>query len=357
MPDGPADDHHRQRARLGARAGDARDRRRHWGPVTLTPGVRVELIDTWVRDRLEGREAQGAPQRVVIPGIGVYGALTPSLGLLAGVYRGFSPAAPATGHDRAARDQRQLRGGRALQPAPRLRARGDRLLQRLPEPDQHLHVASDCGAGQVDMQFDAGRAHIYGARALRARRGPGRPPATRMPVMAAYTYTRTELLETFRSQDPTLGKVEAGDELPFVPRHQASATVGVRDAGARRWRSRRPTSPRCASRPGRGRRRRTSRAPIASLISRRDGARAGRRPDGQVYVNVRNLLDAARHRGAAAVRCAAGRAALGPGGDANGASDDAVVPGLRRGARRAGGGGRARATDRARRPRRRRPCW
>ena len=39
-----------------------------WGRLTLTPGVRVELIETCARDRLAGLEVAGPPQRVVIPG-------------------------------------------------------------------------------------------------------------------------------------------------------------------------------------------------------------------------------------------------------------------------------------------------
>ena len=65
-----------------------------WGPVTVTPGARLELIDTWERDRLAGLLVQGPAQRVLLPGLGVYGALTQTLGLFVGAYRGFSPAIP-----------------------------------------------------------------------------------------------------------------------------------------------------------------------------------------------------------------------------------------------------------------------
>src|SRR5690606_27909622 len=49
----------------------------------------------------------------------------------------------------------------------------------------------------------------------------------RFPLNASYTLTLTEFLETFTSQDPIFGEVEAGDELPYLPRHQGRAPAGL----------------------------------------------------------------------------------------------------------------------------------
>ena len=178
---------------------------------------------------------------MVLPGIGVFGALTPSLGLLAGVYRGFSPAAPprpAEGTEGFTSAQPELAvnyeaGVRFTPPRLRLEAIGFfNDYQNLTS----ICTFATCGpTARTDIQSNAGRAHIYGAEFF-ARADNTLAPGYAIPVIAAYTYTRTELLEAFTSPDPTLGMVVPGDELPFVPRHQAAATVGVRDAGARRWR-------------------------------------------------------------------------------------------------------------------------
>jgi len=48
-----------------------------------------------------------------------------------------------------------------------------------------------------------------------------------MPMRVAYTYTYTEFLNSFKSADPQFGDVKNGDELPYVPAHQASASVGI----------------------------------------------------------------------------------------------------------------------------------
>src|SRR5690606_2339293 len=77
----------------------------------------------------------------------------------------------------------------------------------------------------LDQQFDAGEARIYGVEAtakheFRLRR-------LRFPLSVAYTFTKTAFLNTFDSQDPIYGSVEAGDELPYVPSHQVHATAGI----------------------------------------------------------------------------------------------------------------------------------
>jgi Fe(3+) dicitrate transport protein len=194
-----------------------------WGPVTVMPGARMELIDTWERDRLAGLLVQGAAQRVFIPGIGVYGALTQSLGVFAGAYRGFSPGIPSVTDTVRPELAVNYEAGARLS-RPRLRADAIGFFNDYQNLTSVCTFAMGCAPGQEGMQSNVGRAHIYGAELfLRGeavvRRGYS------IPVMAAYTYTRTELLQMFTSFDPTLGRVEPGDELAYVPRHLASATV------------------------------------------------------------------------------------------------------------------------------------
>src|SRR5690606_36293987 len=43
----------------------------------------------------------------------------------------------------------------------------------------------------------------------------------------AYTFTQTEFLGSFESDDPMFGSVTAGDEIPYVPEHQLSVQAGV----------------------------------------------------------------------------------------------------------------------------------
>ena len=56
---------------------------------------------------------------------------------------------------------------------------------------------------------------------------PGCARGVTVPLSLAYTLTQTRLLDAFESADPQLGDVEAGDELPYVPRHLLNVSAGV----------------------------------------------------------------------------------------------------------------------------------
>ena len=257
-----------------------------WGPVTVTPGVRLELIDTWERDRQEGVLVQGSAQRVLLPGVGVYGALTPSLGLLAGAYRGFSPAVPSTSTTVRPELAVNYEAGARLS-RPRLRAEAIGFLNDYQNLTSICTIAL-CGSAQEGMQSDAGRAHIYGAELFLRGELVVRPRYT-IPVLAAYTYTHTKLLEHAELADPTLAIVDPGDELPFVPRHAASATVGFETPRAALFLAGSYVS---AMRERAGQGPATAAAPFTdpSLIFDVT-AQASVTKSGLFYVNVRNLLD------------------------------------------------------------------
>jgi Fe(3+) dicitrate transport protein len=90
--------------------------------------------------------------------------------------------------------------------------------------------SSGCLDADLDRQFDAGSARIYGLEASAEHE----PKLGRLgfPLSASYTLTLAEFRRSFDSQDPMFGSVERGDELPYVPRHQAYASVAAEIAEA-----------------------------------------------------------------------------------------------------------------------------
>ncbi|HZI04555.1 MAG TPA: TonB-dependent receptor, partial [Archangium sp.] len=198
-----------------------------WGPLVVTPGVRLEVIRSRSVDRLLGTDQRGALE-VLLPGVGVHGALTRSLGLFGGVYQGFSP--PAPGQPTAVLPEKSVN----YEAGARWTRRGERLevvgfFNDYANLTDICTFSNGCLDENLDRQVDAGAAHIHGVEVFAEKNfRPG--GGVTFPVTVAYTFTQTRLLEDFRSADPQFGQVEAGDELPYVPRHQVFASAGVESA-------------------------------------------------------------------------------------------------------------------------------
>ncbi|AKQ65866.1 TonB-dependent receptor [Myxococcus hansupus] len=195
-----------------------------WGPLVLTPGVRLEIIRSHSVNRLMETSSSGAVE-VLMPGMGVYGALTRELGLFAGAYRGFSP--PAPGQPSAVLPEKSINyegGARWTRRGERFEVLG--FFSDYSNLTDICTFSSGCINDDLDRQTDAGKAFIHGLEVFGEKTfRPG--GGLTFPVSLSYTFTRTRLREDFQSADPQFGNVRAGDELPYVPRHQLYATAGV----------------------------------------------------------------------------------------------------------------------------------
>ncbi|MDY7226619.1 TonB-dependent receptor domain-containing protein [Hyalangium rubrum] len=198
-----------------------------WGPLVVTPGVRLEVVRSRSVDRLAG-VAQDGSLEALMPGLGVYGGLTHSLGLFAGVHRGFSPPAPGqSGEVGPERSINYEAGARWTRSGERVEVVG--FLNDYSNLTDVCTFSNGCLNDNLDRQIDAGEARIQGLEAFAEKTfRPG--GGVTFPLSVAYTFTQTELLESFRSADPQYGTVEAGDEMPYVPQHQLFASAGVESA-------------------------------------------------------------------------------------------------------------------------------
>jgi Fe(3+) dicitrate transport protein len=195
-----------------------------WGPVTVTPGVRIEAIHAAYRDNLT-RTHDGATYQVVIPGVSGYWALHRDFGLLAGVHKGFSPVPPEQARHAAPEESVNYEAG--FRYARRnLRAEVIGFYNDYSNLTDICTFSSGCAESNVDRQFGGGRARIAGAEVF-GETELKLPRGWVLPARVAYTYTYTELLSSFSSADPQFGNVKNGDELPYVPAHQASGSVGI----------------------------------------------------------------------------------------------------------------------------------
>jgi Fe(3+) dicitrate transport protein len=197
--------------------------------LLLTPGVRVELIQPEYLDRLSGRENRRAYQ-VFLPGVGGYLAITRDFGALAGVYKGFSPAPPDSTRTTRPEESVNYEAGFRYD-RKKVRAEVIGFFNDYRNLTDICTFSNGCLAQNLDRQFDAGAVHIYGVETFAEATIPT-SWGVALPVRASYTLTRTRFRNSFSAQDSFFGDVVAGDELPYVPRHQASSSVGVE---AKRW--------------------------------------------------------------------------------------------------------------------------
>ena len=193
-----------------------------FGYLTATPGVRVELI-RWKYDDALTDTHQADGYNVLLPGLGLYQALTRDFGLLAGVYRGFSPAAP--GPTRAEPEKAWNYEAGVRYSKRRTRAEVIGFFNDYQNLTDVCTTSNGCLDANLDRQFDAGSVHVYGLE-LYGDHTFQLAGAT-LPTSLAYTYTRSRFTHGFQSEDPLWGDVEEGDELPYVPRHQAQLSVGL----------------------------------------------------------------------------------------------------------------------------------
>jgi len=209
-----------------------------WGRVSLVPGVRYETIDLERTDYARTDPARTVPTAVredtldvVVPGLGASVRVSGALDVIAGVHRGFAP--PGPGADTATKAEESVNYEAGL----RAHARGLRAEATVFYNDYDNMLGRDTlatgGAGTGD-QFNAGEVHVAGLEAsldYDLRRAVGGDLG--WPIRASYTFTDAEFRSSFQSTFGPWGTVQAGDRLPYVPRHQFFAGLGVSGG---RWR-------------------------------------------------------------------------------------------------------------------------
>ncbi len=200
-----------------------------WRRTILTPGVRVEMIRSGLDDRAARTQIAGSYQ-AVLPGVGLYQGITKDLGVLAGVYRGFSPTAP--GQSRTNKPESSVNYETGARFSRRgLRAEIIGFFNSYSNLTNVCTFSNGCVTENLDRQFDAGRARIFGLEAFGENElALGREFA--LPARASYTYTDSQFLNAFDSGDPILGNVVRGDQLPYIPYHQLALSAGIE---RRKW--------------------------------------------------------------------------------------------------------------------------
>ena len=203
------------------------------GRWSLTPGARYESIDFTRTDYGSDDPRRAVPEMVRemhvdawIPGLGVGFDVGRGIDLFGGVHRGFSPPGPgANDETKAEKSLNYELGLRFADSNVEVQAAAFYNDYRSILGRATLAVGDDTGDGEL---FNGGSARVSGIElALNGEPSLGFDGQFSVPFRLAYTHTSTEFGTSFESAFPPWGVVEEGDELPYVPRHQLHAAIGV----------------------------------------------------------------------------------------------------------------------------------
>lgn len=199
------------------------------GNLTLTPGLRYENI------RL-GRENFGTSDTertgidlstrenrvdVWIPGMG-FNYNFANISVFGGVHKGFSPPGNEAGQQPEESINYELgtRFSYAGVSGEVLGFYND--FSNLLGSD----LAATGGTGSLD-QFNAGEVRVSGLEVLLNYNLLQNNDQFVLPVTFGYTFTDTEFLNSFGSEDDLWGTVTAGDEMPYISRNQWNASISL----------------------------------------------------------------------------------------------------------------------------------
>ncbi|MFZ5469680.1 MAG: TonB-dependent receptor family protein [Myxococcota bacterium] len=193
-----------------------------YGGWLLVPGVRVERIDTALSNHLTGSFSAGRDV-VLLPGVGLVRQLGQHVSLFSGAHQGFSPVSPGQPPEVEPEKSWNYEAGVRLRTRP-LKAELVGFLNDYFNLTGECTLSAGCDEASLNRQYNGGAVRVYGAEAAASAK-LGDVLGVALHLDAAYTLTLSEFLTSFVSEAPQFGRVQAGDQLPYVPVHQATTSV------------------------------------------------------------------------------------------------------------------------------------
>lgn len=191
------------------------------GDWTFNVGVRYEDIAGKLHNKQSGSKYQNN-QYILAPGIGAHYQLTDKVGLLAGVYIGFSPAGPGKSGADPEESINYEYGVRYEHENISAEAIGffsdyKNLIGRCRASDANCDVGEEFNGGQVEI----------GGIELNAQLQKPLTNNLELNSQISFTYTETAFQNSFLSGFSQWKLVQKGDELPYVPKYAGRWQMGV----------------------------------------------------------------------------------------------------------------------------------
>ncbi|MFD0864156.1 TonB-dependent receptor family protein [Sungkyunkwania multivorans] len=201
-----------------------------YNDLTLTPGIRYENIrlrrlnygtsdPSRTGSDLSTREND---VDVFIPGIGFNYNVNNTVSVFGGVHKGFSP--PSNQPGQKPEESINIELGSRFDIA----GISGELIGFYNDYSNLLgsDLAATGGTGSLE-QFNAGEVNVKGIELLLNYNLLPLNESFNLPITFGYTFTDTEFLNSFGSDDDLWGEVQAGDELPYISKHQFNASLSL----------------------------------------------------------------------------------------------------------------------------------
>lgn len=193
------------------------------GDLHTSFGLRLESIDGESNDYVL-QTVQNNDDTIILPGAGLFYQISPTLGILAGVNKGFVPNSP--GEESTIEPEESWNyelGLRANIASWQFEAIG--FFNDYSNLKGSCTFSSGCTT-ELDVEFNGGKVDIYGAE-VSANGNFSFADGLEMPIKLAYTHTQSEFQTSFNSTFSQWGNVTAGDELPYLPENQFNLQIGL----------------------------------------------------------------------------------------------------------------------------------
>lgn len=198
--------------------------------LTLTAGVRGEYIDATYQNSVNADDWLTKESRIWLPGISAFYQLNDELGFLMGINKGYVPTSPQQEPRIKPEESVNYELGARF-------SNGETNAEMVLFFNDFSNLKESCtfsasaNCTVIDTEYNAGEVDIYGVEAS-ASHTITLTDSIDMPLSAVYTYSKSEFKESFESDFPLWGNVNAGDEVPYLPKHQLTLTL---ELASNRW--------------------------------------------------------------------------------------------------------------------------
>ncbi|MDP7592486.1 MAG: TonB-dependent receptor [Litorilituus sp.] len=195
--------------------------------LKVTLGLRGEFIDAHYQNRALGKENDWLKKKshIWLPSLSVFYTLNSRAGLLFGVHEGFIPTSPK--QDPKVDIENSINyefGGRYNNGNAKVEAIV--FYNDISNLKESCSFSQGAACGGEDTEHNAGEVDVYGLE-FTAHYQVELTAQLDMPVSVVYTLSDSEFKNSFESEFPMWGKIEAGDSLPYLPQNQLTVNIGV----------------------------------------------------------------------------------------------------------------------------------